>query len=295
MAFLNAMNASPRKLHVGVAAGRFPYINAPFGIVPRDDIEKALWPQYQRLIFIEALEIFLRLSRGETLASSDVKPWRIDRSLFRSEDEFRTAMNAVGGSPDGVPYRARWDFERLRLVPEMVEQDYVAWMNFVLGSHDPLARDHGLQFADLDIFNLSFTPPSQLAKVHDEMFVRYRESGRVWHRSRMPRTVLVFIDQNAHRARDMAASCFDVYIEAMRGTVALPPKDELMARALIGEPADLVEQLSPGNANGFHPDERLMLWFEFNQNDHDAIKRQMRLFAEKVMPFVATTAAGANS
>jgi alkanesulfonate monooxygenase SsuD/methylene tetrahydromethanopterin reductase-like flavin-dependent oxidoreductase (luciferase family) len=293
LAFLNSMSASPRKFHIGVAAGRFPYINAPFGIVPRNDAEKILWPQYQRLIFVEALEIFLRLSRGESLASSDIKPWRIDRSLFRSDDEFLAAMSAVGGGADGIPYQSRWDFERLKLVPDMVEQEYAPWMNFVLGSHDPLARDHGLRFADLDIFNLSFTPPAQLGKVHDEMFVRYRESGRIWHRSRMPRTVLVFIDQSVERAREMASRCFDVYIEAMRGTVVLPPKDELMARALIGEPAALVDQLSPGNLNGFHADDRLMLWFEFNQNDHDAIKTQMRLFAEKVMPYVATASSGA--
>jgi hypothetical protein len=165
-------------------------------------------------------------------------------------------------------------------------------MNFVLGSHDPLARDHGLNFADLDIFNLSFTPPTQLAEVHDEMFVRYRESGRVWHRSRMPRTVLVFIDQNLERAREMADRCFDVYIEAMRGTVVLPPKNELMARALIGDPASIIDQLRPGNSHGFHADDRLMLWFEFNQTDHQAIKSQMRLFAERAMPFVHVTRFG---
>jgi alkanesulfonate monooxygenase SsuD/methylene tetrahydromethanopterin reductase-like flavin-dependent oxidoreductase (luciferase family) len=294
LAFLNSMNSSPRKLHIGVASGRFPYINAPFGIVPRSELEKILWPQYQRLIFIEALEIFLRLSRSEALASSQIKQWRIDRSLFRSDEEFAAAMTASGSSADGVAYQPRWDFERLMLVPEMREQDYASWMNFVLGSHDPMARDHGLKFADLDIFNLSFTPPSQLAKVHEEMFVRYRESGRLWHRSRMPRTVLVFIDQISARAREMASRCFDVYIEAMRGTVVLPPKDELMARALIGDPSELRDQLSHDNPNGFHHDDRLMLWFEFNQNDHEAIKTQMRLFAEKVMPFVGGAFAGGD-
>jgi alkanesulfonate monooxygenase SsuD/methylene tetrahydromethanopterin reductase-like flavin-dependent oxidoreductase (luciferase family) len=168
----------------------------------------------------------------------------------------------------------------------MTEAEYLPWMRFVLGSHDPMARDHGLRFADLDIFNLSFTPPSQIHKVHEEMFVRYRDSGREWHRSRMPRTVLVFIDRDRQKARDMASKCFDTYIEAMRGTVVLPPKDELMARALMGDPAEIRDQLQPDAPHGFHCDDRLMLWFEFNQIEHEAIKSQMRLFAEEVMPQV---------
>ena len=161
-------------------------------------------------------------------------------------------------------------------------------MNFILGSHDPLARDHGLKFADLDVFNLSFTSPDQLARVHDEMFVRYKESGRVWHRSRMPRTVLVFIDKNAKQAEEKASKCFDTYIEAMRGTAVLPPKDELMQRALIGDAAMIRDQLHPEDPRSFHNDDRLMLWFEFNQIDYDDIKLQMRLFAEDVMPYVST-------
>jgi hypothetical protein len=271
-------------LNIGVASGRFPYINAPFGIVPRNEMEQKLWPHFQRLIFIEALEIFLRLTRGETLASSELKRWTIDRSFFRNDDEFSAAMTNAGCTADGVSYVPRWNFESLSLVPSMVEADFKHWMRFVLGSHDPLARDHGLQFADLDIFNLSFTPPAQIRKVHEEMFMRYAQSGRVWHRSRMPRTVLVFIDRDRNKARDMASHCFDTYIEAMRGTVVLPPKEELMARALIGDAVEIQDQLHPDATHGFHPDDRLMLWFEFNQIDNDRIKSQMRLFAEDVIP-----------
>jgi alkanesulfonate monooxygenase SsuD/methylene tetrahydromethanopterin reductase-like flavin-dependent oxidoreductase (luciferase family) len=286
LAYLNNLSDEPRRLHIGVAAGRFPYINQPFGIVPRDKIEAKLWPQYSRLIFIEALEIFLRLSRGETVASSDISKWKIDRSLFRSDDEFKSIMSELGLEASGTPYRPRWEFESLRLVPGMMESDYKEWMNFVLGSHDPLARDHGLKYADLDIFNLSFTPPDQLEKIHAEMSVRYRESGRIWRRDRMPRTVLVFIDKSHRRAKEMAEHCFDTYIEAMRGTVVLPPKEQLMARALIGDPAAIRDQLHPESLSAFNPDDRLMLWFEFNQIDAAAISQQMRVFAEEIMPHV---------
>jgi hypothetical protein len=127
-----------------------------------------------------------------------------------------------------------------------------------------------------------------LAKVHDEMFIRYRELGRQWHRSRLPRTVLVFIDKSAKAAQEMASRCFDTYIEAMRGTVVLPPKEELMKRALIGDPSMVRDQLHPDDPRAFHIDDRLMLWFEFNQIDHEGINNQMRLFAEDVMPYVAS-------
>jgi hypothetical protein len=195
-------------------------------------------------------------------------------------------MTKVGSTLDGIPYKPRWSFDVLKLIPEMSESEYAGDMNFVLGSHDPLARDHGLNFADLDVFNLSFTSPEELNKIHADMFIRYRESGRVWNRSRLPRTVLTFIDKSASRAQDMASRCFDTYIEAMRGTVVLPPKDVLMSRALIGDPVMIREQLHPEDPRGFHSDDRLMLWFEFNQIDHQGINSQMRLFAEGVMPHV---------
>jgi alkanesulfonate monooxygenase SsuD/methylene tetrahydromethanopterin reductase-like flavin-dependent oxidoreductase (luciferase family) len=286
LAYLNSLSDQPRRLHVGVAAGRFPYINQPFGITPRDESESKLWPQYQRLIFIEALEIFLRLIRGDIVSSSDLEKWKIDRSFFRSEADFLEAMTMIGAGSSGVAYRHRWAFEPLRLVPHMTEKNYAGWLNFVLGSHDPLARDHGLKFADLDIFNLSFTPPEQLDKIHAEMKIRYQESGRIWHRARMPRTVLIFIDKRHSRAQEMAERCFDTYIEAMRGTVVLPPKDQLMSRALIGDPMSIRDQLNPESSKGFNQEDRLMLWFEFNQVDFFAISQQMRTFAEEVLPYV---------
>ena len=100
----------------------------------------------------------------------------------------------------------------------------------------------------------------------------------------MPRTVLVFIDETSKKAHARANQCFDTYIEAMRGTAAVPDKSILMERALIGDPREILEQLSPDNPRRLHKDDRLMLWFEFNQTDSSDICRQMSLFAEKVMP-----------
>src|SRR5436853_5751686 len=61
--------AERRILNVGFASGRFPFINVPYGIVPRDDFERAHWPAVKNKIFEEATEIFLRLLKGEILNS----------------------------------------------------------------------------------------------------------------------------------------------------------------------------------------------------------------------------------
>lgn len=293
LAYLNALSKTPRPLAIGVASGRFPYINAPFGIVPRNATEKALWPQYQQLIFVEALEIFLRLSHDEVLGSEGVTPLRITRALFRTDEAFQSAQAALDAQGvrlcpvDGLPYAPRWTFDKLKLVPDMPPRELAKHLRFVLGSSCPVAREHAAKFADLDIFNLSFTPPKQIDQMHQAMGAAAAAHGRTWNRSRMPRTVLVFIDKDPKKARALASRSFDTYIEAMRGTAQVPDKAMLMERALIGDSAMIREQLRPSDPHGFHADDRLMLWFEFNQTDGDAILGQMRQFATDVMPHFA--------
>ena len=60
----------------------------------------------------------------------------------------------------------------------------------------------------------------------------------------------------------------------------------LLQRALIGTAADIRAQLAPGARHGFHPDDRLMLWFEFNQTNGSQILDQMERFADQVLPYV---------
>lgn len=264
LAWLNSLRDLPRRLSIGVAAGRFPYINRPFGIVPRNPAEAERWPEMTGLIFIEALTIFLRLVHGETLASEDL--------------EFSFA--------DGTPYPRRWTFERLKLVPEMTREDWAGMLRIVLGSASPLALAAGFKWADLDVFNLSFTAPAAIETLHADLSSRCVQPRQPWHRSRLPRTVMVFIDHDLDTAMARASACFDTYIEAMRGTAQVPDKAVLMQRALIGTAEGLRQQLAPGARHGFHPDDRLMLWFEFNQANSAAIIDQMARFADQVLPFV---------
>jgi alkanesulfonate monooxygenase SsuD/methylene tetrahydromethanopterin reductase-like flavin-dependent oxidoreductase (luciferase family) len=281
LVFLNQFLETPRKLDIGFAAGRFPYINAPFGIVPRTDIERDLWPVYKRIIFMEATEIFLRLIRSETLSSEDVSQYKIDRSWFRTDEEWQMTRERLSIKGESVAYAPRWSFEKLKLTPQATKEN-LSHLNLVLGSHDPSAHDLASKYFPIDVFNLSFTPSHEIDKVHASMSQKFASTSHPWRRDRMPRTVLTFIDRDQKKAEERASACFDTYIEAMRGTVGTPPKDVLMSRALIGEPAKIIELLEPKGKLGFQSDDRLMLWFEFNQADGSAVEDQMILFTEEV-------------
>ena len=256
LAFLNEFQSTPRQLDIGIAQGRFPYINQPYGIFPRNELEKKDWANVNRMIFLEALEIFLRLSLGETISDQSITKY-----------------------PGIEP---RWIFDELKLVPEIKPNK----INFILGSTDPLARQLAFKLCDIDLFNLSFTPPEQINALHDELATVCQPPRKPWKRNRLPRTVLVFIDKDAKTAQKIAHQAFDTYIDAMQGTVKLPPKEALMARALIGNAEQVIEQLSPDDPHDFRQEDRLMLWFEFNQSDNAKICERMQYFYEQVKPHV---------
>lgn len=261
-----------RRLRIGIAAGRFPYQNSPFGIGPRDEKERDLWEIVKRYVFLEALEIFLRLLAGETLSSAQLKKWEMgDADIVDGVLKKKYQEN--------LEVKPRWCFEGLSLVPRAGQCEK---LEIVLGSQDPLALEWGLKWWDLSLFNLSFTAPEKIELLHKTMQQKAAEKKRTWSRGRLPRTVLVFIDKNRQKAYDLASEVLDTYIEAMRGTAQVPNKEILMSRALVGDPVEIRDQLHPDNPRGFKSDDRLMLWFEFNQMDDVAIKNQMKSFMEQV-------------
>src|SRR5713226_629404 len=77
--------AESRALTVGFASGRFPFINVPYGIVPRNAVEQAAWAVVKNKIFEEATEIFLRLLKGEILSSGSIATRTLRRADFRTE------------------------------------------------------------------------------------------------------------------------------------------------------------------------------------------------------------------
>src|SRR5688572_11655493 len=83
-----------RILTVGFASGRFPFINVPYGIVPRNAVEAAAWPVVKNKIFEEATEIFLRLLNGEILNSQKIAPRSLRRADFRAAADWQRAVAA---------------------------------------------------------------------------------------------------------------------------------------------------------------------------------------------------------
>src|SRR4051812_21570656 len=133
-----------RLLTIGFASGRFPFINIPYGIVPRDDFEKANWPAVKNKIFEEATEIFLRLLKGEVLSSDMVAPRTID----------------------GVPLAPRWLFPKLKIVPQEPRMDLLRLM---IGSHDPHLQAFANTILPVGVFNLSITPGQEIEKTNERM------------------------------------------------------------------------------------------------------------------------------
>ena len=121
-----------RLLTIGFASGRFPFINIPYGIVPRDEFEKANWNAVKNKIFEEATEIFLRLLKGETLSSDMVT----QRSI---------------GDTQVAP---RWVFPKLKIVPQESRMDL---LRLSIGSHDPAVQIFANTILPVGVFNLSIT------------------------------------------------------------------------------------------------------------------------------------------
>ncbi len=270
---------NPREIRLGVAAGRFPYQNTPFGIVPRDAAEQDFWPIIKRIIFLEALEIFVRLLKFETIASQNITSYQITAEQVTKEIP-KDAVRLLEKYTFPLKIKPRYDFEKIKLIPEC---DVRKKFQLVLGSHDPEALTLAYKHWKMDLFNLSFTSPEMLQKTHDKLELLNKDSEESWKRSRLPRTVMVFIDPDTKKATELAHFVLDAYIEAMKGTAQVPDKSVLMQRALIGDAVQVREQLHPENPRRFHADDRLMLWFEFNQLDNDAVKSRMKYFFKEVV------------
>lgn len=257
----NLDDKEQRKLHLGFASGRFPFSNAPYGIFPRNEVEKSAWPQVRGHIFKEATEIFLRLLKGETFSSSDL------------ERQFIT----VGA--EKVPLAPRWNFDKLAIVPKNPDLRNL-WLT--VGSHDPSLQIFANTLLPCGVFNLSITPVEKIEETHERMKTHFHKSAGPWSRSYMPRTSLIFIDEHRKRAIERAQEAISVYWSAMEGTISKEKIDEAVGNALVGTPEEIVEQIKVK----FNSEDRVMLWFDFFNHDNENVLEQMELFSQKVVPQV---------
>jgi alkanesulfonate monooxygenase SsuD/methylene tetrahydromethanopterin reductase-like flavin-dependent oxidoreductase (luciferase family) len=153
-------------------------------------------------------------------------------------------------------------------------------LRLTIGAHDLPAQIFANQFLPCGVFNLSITPAPQIEATHQAMQKHFHPAGGPWTRAHMPRTVLTFLDPNPTRAREKAVHAMENYWRALEGTLDPEKVKNAVDNALVGDPASVADEMK----KRFHPDDRLMLWFDFNNHDNEDVRRAMRLFMEKVAP-----------
>lgn len=275
---LHGLDAEERRLlTVGFAAGRFPFINIPYGIVPRNAVEEAAWPVVKNRIFEEATEIFLRLLRGEVLSSEKLAERSLKRADFRSDADWQRVVTAHGSPAEEIPLQPRWHFPNLKIVPQEPRMDL---LRLSIGSHDPATQIFANTFLPVGVFNLSITPGDEIEKTNERMKTHYHPDGGGWKRRLMPRTVLVFIHDDPKQAAEEARDALSNYWKALEGTLDEEKVRRATDNALVGNTEDIVEQMR----RRFHPEDRLMLWFDFNNHDSKRVMKNMSDFMERVRP-----------
>ena len=282
-----------RRVHIGFSAGRFEFMARPYGISPRNALEEVAWPALRGQIFAEASEIFLRLLSGEVIDSSMIRETVLSRSNFRSDGDWdnvqKAAMNLFGMSsmPDSISIPRRYDFESIATIPKEWRRDL---LNLVIGSHDPALQIEVNKWRPVQVFNLSITPPDVIEETHKRMSANYHKDGGEWRRSMMPRTVMVFVndepgltdEQKSIMAKQESKSSISTYWSALEGTIDPGKVEKAVNNAVIGNPEEVAIQLK----QRYHPDDRIMCWFDFFNHDSERVMRDMEAFMTKVVPIV---------
>ena len=282
-----------RRLHVGFASGRFDFMNEASGIGPRDAVERAGWRALKGLVLREAATIFLRLLRGDVVNSEDIPGTELTRASFRSDADWAAVQDAavqrddLDARPETISVPNRWCFEHLKVVPQEWRRELV---QPIIGSHDPTLQDYVNTISPVQVFNLSITRAEVIEATHARMAQNYHPDGGTWERGHMPRTVFVFLnheegltpEQRSAAAREEATSALSAYWKALQGTIDPDRVNKAADNALVGN----VEEVAAQVRERFHPDDRLMLWFDFFNHDSARVMRNMTAFMQEVRPRV---------
>ena len=281
---LQEVRGDSRKLNLGFSAGRFQFMASPYGIVPRNAVEEAAWPALRGQIFWEAAEIMLRLVRGDTICSDDIRETMLTRANFRSDEDWQAVQAANGNGDAEIHVPRRYEFEEIKSVPQEWDRSGV---NLVIGSHEPALQEHVNTFMPVQVFNLSITQPEIIEGTHERMREAYQGQ---WERRMMPRTVMVFLneedglseDEKTAAAQTESQGALSSYWSALEGTLDPTKVAKAANNAVIGNATEVAAQIR----ERFHPDDRLMLWFDFFRHDSARICRDMRAFMDRVVPLV---------
>jgi alkanesulfonate monooxygenase SsuD/methylene tetrahydromethanopterin reductase-like flavin-dependent oxidoreductase (luciferase family) len=266
-----------RLLDIGFASGRFPFSNVPYGVYPRNSLEKIAWPVLKGKIFQECTEIFLRLLKGEILGSKDIRPKILKETDFRSAEDWKRVQAESGTTSSQIEIPPFWKFDPVGVIPFEAPLEF---LKLTIGCHDLETQIFANQFMPCGVFNLSITPAPQIEKTHEAMKKHFHPSGGPWTRNHMPRTVLVFLDDNRAKARQQAQEAMENYWRAIEGTLDQEKVRNAVDNALVGDASEIQAEME----KRFHKEDRLMLWFDFNNHDNEAVKKSMKTFMEKVAP-----------
>jgi alkanesulfonate monooxygenase SsuD/methylene tetrahydromethanopterin reductase-like flavin-dependent oxidoreductase (luciferase family) len=291
---LHGLDSSERRyLDIGFAAGRFPFSNTPYGIVPRTKVESLAWPVVKGLIFQEATEVFLRALNEERFSSKDIKVKQLRRELFRSESEWNAVTEAhqqETGLKDPIQtidLKSYWTFDKVGVIPFESRKDL---LRLTIGSHDAESQRLANTFRPCGVFNLSITPSDTIEDTHALMSKCFHAAGGAWQRHYLPRTALVFLNGNQQKspeeqsalAREAARKAMKNYWLAMEGTLDPAKIEKAVDNAIVGNP----QQVAKAIKEKYHPGDRLMLWFDFNNHDSLAIQNSMESFIRDVAPLL---------
>ena len=282
-----------RRLHIGFSAGRFEFMARPYGIIPRNMVEEIAWPALRGQIFAEASEIFLRLLNGEVISSNMIRDTVLTRDNFRSDEDWESVQNAAKEFtnqkevPEIVEISHRYDFEEIKTIPQNWRRDL---LNLVLGSHDPKLQIEVNKWRPVQVFNLSITPPHIIEETHERMNENYHLDGGKWNRSMMPRTIMVFVndeeglslEEQSTAAKEEAKAALNTYWSALEGTIDPSKVERATDNAVIGNIEEVAEQI----IQRFDKNDKLMCWFDFFNHDSERVQRNMRAFMDKVAPIV---------
>ena len=290
---LRGLADDKRRVHIGFSAGRFEFMARPYGVLPRDAVEAKAWPVLRSKVFKEATEIMLRLLKGESISSDDIEMTILTRDDFRDDKDWKDVQEKAKDErnlptlPDSIPIARRYAFEKLKTIPAEWPRER---LNLVLGSHDSATQIFANQFMPVQVFNLSITPPEVIDATHERMAESYHADGGKWQRSMMPRTVMVFLNEEPHlspeersqAAKEEADAALRCYWAALDGTIDPTKIERATNNAVIGNAREVAHQI----LERFHPDDRIMCWFDFFNHDSPRVIRSMGAFMEKVLPLI---------
>lgn len=274
---LESFNGNPnRKLEIGFAAGRFPFSNTAYGFKPQNEFEVLAWEVLKNKYFQEATEIFLRFIRGDKFSSQEVSTRYLTEKDFRDPELWRQ-VRRLKSNAEKIELAHHWSFEKVGVIPFEAP---LTNLNLTIGSHDPETQIMANQYLPVGVFNLSITPPQVIEETHQRMQKHYHPAGGVWHRSKMPRTLMLFLQKDSKKAKAQARVAWENYWRAMEGTLDPQKIEAAVENSVAGNPEEVAEKIK----QKYHPEDRLMLWFDFNNHDNEDVKNSMKLFIEQVAP-----------